>query len=228
MDGQESRGAQLHGDINVLPAGCLGRWLMAAPANAVIVRLAPTLFEEAADAMGFNSSGARLQPSIRMRDPHVEHMSWMLNEERAAGNLRGRLWRDSLAHTIALRLVCRSQRFSPALRVNDRALPKWRLRNVCDYIEANLDDDLSLAELAAIAGFSVPHFKVLFSRSVGLPVHRYVIERRVERARQLLLQGKHSMSEIALDTGFAHQSHMTRCVRSVLGVTPAQIIALRR
>jgi AraC family transcriptional regulator len=86
--------------------------------------------------------------------------------------------------------------------------------------------ELSLAELAAVAGFSVPHFKVLFRQSMGLPVHRYVVERRVERARQLLLQGKRSMADIALDVGFAHQSHMTRCVRRVLGITPAQIVAL--
>lgn len=103
--------------------------------------------------------------------------------------------------------------------------PGWR---VCEYIEANLTQDLSLHELAAVAEFSVPHFKVLFRQSTGIPAHRYVVERRVERARQLILGGAHSMTDIALDAGFAHQSHMTRCVQRVLGLGPAQVAELYR
>jgi AraC family transcriptional regulator len=226
LDSRESDGAQVHGDITVLPAGSTGRWIMAAQANAVILRLSPSLLAEAADAMGLKPAGAQLRSAIRMRDPHIEYIGWMLKEERLADNPRGRLWLDCAAYTIALRLAQRSQRTLRSLHLADRTLPKWRLRSVCDYIEANLDDELSLAELAAVAGFSVPHFRVLFRQSMGLPVHRYVVERRVERARQLLLQGKRSMADIALDVGFAHQSHMTRCVRRVLGITPAQIVAL--
>jgi len=99
---------------------------------------------------------------------------------------------------------------------------------VCDYIRANLDRDLSLEELANIAGFSVSHFKPLFRHAVGLPVHRYVVECRVERARQLLLQGDRAMSEIALVAGFCHQTHMARCLRRVLGISSAQIASLGR
>jgi AraC family transcriptional regulator len=58
-------------------------------------------------------------------------------------------------------------------------------------------------------------------------VHRYVLERRVERARGLLLQGERRMGEIALEAGFSHASHMARCMRRVLGVSPAQIVASR-
>jgi len=228
LDGLERYGTQMHGDINVLPAGSIGRWVMAAPANAVIVRLAPALFDEAADAMRLKPACAELRPAIRMRDPHIEHIAWMLKEESTIGNPRGRLWLESAASALAVRFVRRSQRTANWPDPTDRALPKWRLRKICDHIEANLQQDLSLAELAAVAGFSVPHFKVLFTRSVGLPVHRYVVERRVERARRLLIQGRHSMTQIALDAGFTHQSHMTRCVQQVLGISPAKIVALRR
>jgi AraC family transcriptional regulator len=102
------------------------------------------------------------------------------------------------------------------------------LRNVLDYIEAHLDEDLTLAELATVAGFSVSHFKSLFRHAVGQPVHRYVLERRVERARVLVLQGGRSMAEIALAAGFAHQSHMARCMRRALGMSPSQLAALAR
>jgi AraC family transcriptional regulator len=228
LDGHHSRGAQLHGDINVLPAGATARWFFAAQTNAVLLRLSPVLFEEAADALDLKPTYAKLTPTLRMRDPHIEHVGWLLNEERMTGNSRGRLWTESVAHAIAMRLVRRSRGISTSLRAAGRELPKWRLRSVCDYIEANLAHDLSLRELAEVAGFSVPHFKMLFTQATGFAVHRYVVERRVERARQLLLRGERPLADIALESGFAHQSHMNRCMHRLLGMNPGQLVTLCR
>ena len=69
------------------------------------------------------------------------------------------------------------------------------------------------------------HFKPLFKASTRLAPHQFVIRRRVERARALLLDGSLPMAQVALDAGFAHQSHMARAMRRVLGITPG---ALRR
>ena len=74
---------------------------------------------------------------------------------------------------------------------------------------------------------SASHLRALFKRTVGTPVHEYVIQRRVERARALLLRGDLPASQVALDAGFSHQSHMARCMRRVLGVTPATIARSR-
>jgi AraC family transcriptional regulator len=71
---------------------------------------------------------------------------------------------------------------------------------------------------------STAHLKTLFRRSMGLPVHAYVIQRRVERAKLLLLRGELPASQVALEAGFAHQSHMARHMRRLLGVTPAVLI----
>ncbi len=65
-----------------------------------------------------------------------------------------------------------------------------------EYIEAHLDTDLTLAKLAAVAGFSPSHFKRLFRRAVGIPARRFVLE------------GKKNLIEMALETRFAHPSHM--------------------
>ena len=94
-----------------------------------------------------------------------------------------------------------------------------------EYVDAHLDQDLTLAELAAVAEFSPSHFKALFKQAVGVPVHRFVLERRIERARLRLLDGRHSITEIALETGFAHASHMARWMRRLLGSSPSQIRA---
>ena len=115
-----------------------------------------------------------------------------------------------------------SHRGAPAAK-RPRALPVWRLRHVLDYIQAHLAEDLTLAELAGVAGFSRSHFKPLFKQATGMPVHRFVVERRIERARALLLEGGKSMAEIALQAGFSHPSHMARCMRRVLGLGPSQI-----
>ena len=98
------------------------------------------------------------------------------------------------------------------------------MRRVTDYIEANLDGDLSLHLLAQIAGFGLSHFKTLFRHTAGLPLHQYVIRRRVERARLLLTQGDLPISQVAFRAGFAHQSHMARHVRRLLGVVPSDLL----
>ncbi|MBV8803943.1 MAG: helix-turn-helix transcriptional regulator [Sinobacteraceae bacterium] len=228
LDGRESRETLLYGDINIVPAGSTGRWLLEARASALLLRLAPSLFDEAAAAMNLKPVGLALRPAVCVRDPHIEHIGWMIKNERLAGYPSGSVWLESAAYAVALRLVRRSHNSSRVPRSFQQAMPKWRLSRVHDYIEANLDRDLTLRELAAVAGFSVPHFKVLFRNALGLPVHRYVVERRVEYARQLILQGERPMANIALDAGFAHQSHMIRCMQRVLGIRPAEVVALAR
>jgi AraC family transcriptional regulator len=95
-----------------------------------------------------------------------------------------------------------------------------RLRRALSYIEDNLGQDISLRDIATVAGLSVSHFTPLFRETVGLPVHQYLIRRRVERAKDLLSQSKMPISQIALETGFAHQSHLSRHMRRLLGVSP--------
>lgn len=95
---------------------------------------------------------------------------------------------------------------------------------VIEYIEDHLKEDLSLAELAGVAGISASHFNSLFRQSVGLPAHRYVLRRRVDRAFELLAFGQVRLSDVARQSGFADQSHMARCMRKVLGTTPAEVV----
>ena len=227
LDGRERTGGVHHpGHICVLPAGVMGQWTMQARADSLVMRLSPLLVKETAQTLRLKSAQATLTPAMQVRDPHLEYIGWLLRAEQEAGYPYGRIFVDSVAAAIAARLLRRCGASTAAVRSSRNQLPRWRLRAVCDYIEANLDCDLSLAELANIAGFSVPHFKPLFRHAMGLPVHRYVVERRVERARQLLLRGDRSMGDIAIEAGFTHQSHMARCLRRVLGIGSADVAKL--
>ncbi|MDI9237855.1 AraC family transcriptional regulator [Lysobacter sp. LF1] len=223
----ERRGTRLHGQFCVVPAGSSTRWTLSAPATSLLLRLAPERMHEAAATLGLAADAADPAPAIHVRDEQIEHIGWMMQRESHDGYPSGRLFADALACALAARLL---RLRSPGVRHDEhaRALPAWRLRNVVDYIEAHLDADLTLAELADVAGFSVSHFKVLFRNACGMPAHRFVMQRRVERACEHLANGRMSMTEIALATGFAHPSHMARCIRAVRGVGPTQIAVRHR
>lgn len=98
-----------------------------------------------------------------------------------------------------------------------------QLARLTEYIEENLAGDVSLVRLARVAAASTSHLRVLFKQSTDYSVHEYVIRRRVERARRLLRKGELPVSQVAFEAGFAHRSHLARCMRRVLGMTPAQV-----
>lgn len=94
------------------------------------------------------------------------------------------------------------------------------LRRVLDYIEENISRDLSLKEIAGVVGLSVSQCKYAFSKSVGLPIHQFVIQRRIERAKQLLAEDSLSISQVAEQAGFTHKSHLAFHIRRVYGMSP--------
>jgi AraC family transcriptional regulator len=221
----ERQGVRLHGQFCVVPGGSSTRWTLSQPATSLLLRLAPAHVRATAEDMGLGSRTFDLAPAIHIRDPQIERIGWMMQAEEHAANPGGRLFADSLASALAVRLIALQSPALAASPARTRALPAWRLRRVIEYVDAHLDQDLSLAELAAVAEFSPSHFKALFKQAVGVPVHRFVLERRVERARLRLLEGRLSITEIALEAGFAHPSHMARWMRRLLGRGPSQVRA---
>jgi AraC family transcriptional regulator len=81
-------------------------------------------------------------------------------------------------------------------------------------------EDLALEELAALVSLSAKHFARAFRQSTGMPPHRWLIERRIDRAKALLTEAGLNLAEIALACGFADQSHFTATFRKIVGATP--------
>ena len=96
-----------------------------------------------------------------------------------------------------------------------------RLRRVLDHIAAHLSGDTSLQRLAELAGLSPSHFALAFRQSTGLPPHRYVLQQRVERAKELLTDPQLSLAQVGYAAGFASQAHFTTVFRKLVGITPA-------
>lgn len=207
------------GDLDIHPAGDGDVWEVDQASTALEVQIPPSLLRRAAEDMGLDPDRSGLAPRHQFRDPQIEHIAWALDAERAAGHPSGRLYTESLGLALAVHLL---GTYTAPIAL-PRGLSRPQLRRVTGFIEAHLDQDLSLARLADVAGVSASHLKTLFRRSLGLPVHEYVIQRRVERAKALLVAGHLPASQVALEAGFSHQSHMARHMRRLLGVTPASV-----
>lgn len=209
------------GDVDIIAPGQADRWHEEGPGRSLVLRFAPALLRRTAHELGLREGLAGLAPRHQFRDPQISHIAWALQAEQEAGSPNGRLVAQSLASALCTHLLGRHA----MARREPRGLAASLLKKVCAHIEERLDSDLSLPELAGLAHSSPSHFKTLFKRSTGLPVHEYVVQRRVRRARDLLLQGRLPASQVALAAGFSHQSHMARSMRRVLGVTPAMLRA---
>ncbi|MCI0388760.1 MAG: AraC family transcriptional regulator [Acidobacteria bacterium] len=218
--GHYYRGTSVHGDIHIIPTGTPSVWEVKGNDTFLSLSVAPTLLLRAAKALELDPGRIEIRNRFQVRDTQLEYIGWALKEEMECGNPCGLVYLDSLAMAVATRLICYHSSRPVEMKRPYKRLSDRRLRQVVDYIEANLAENISLGDLAAVVGLSVSHFKVLFREATGFSPHQYLIRRRVERARILLGEGELSISQIATETGFAHQSHLSRHMQRVLGVSP--------
>ena len=161
-----------------------------------------------------------LRTAIGVRDPVINRFGLLAQKELSEGGIGGRLYAEGLGTALAVHLL-RQYGTLPRARVIYRGgIASKPLQRVISYIDENLQDALSLAELARIAELSPHHFATAFKDSTGISPHQYVIERRLERARDLLRRNKNSISEIAHAVGFSSQSHLSAHFRRTMGLTP--------
>ena len=162
----------------------------------------------------------QIEPAITFQDPLLGQLLRTLVEE-IAGGMMDRLLADSLIAALAMRVA---QRFTPSSEQTPD-LPPPRLRRVIEYIEANIDAELTLAELAGVACLSPCHFSRSFKQAVGSGPQRYTVQRRVERAKALLRHREVNLADVAAAVGFADQSHFTAAFRRETGTTPGRFRA---
>ncbi len=215
-------GLAIHGDIDIIPRGVPSRWEMTETDTALILRLESKLLCQVAGESGLEGRIA-IRSRFRLRDSQIEHIGWALMTEAQQGYPSGRLYMDCMAMALAVKLVRNHSSVSGNSWMAERGMPRHRLLQVRSYIEENLGDNLSLQAIADAVGMSASHLKVTFREATGVPVHQYVIRQRVERAAHLLREGKVPISQIALDVGFAHQSHLALHMKRLLGVSPRNL-----
>jgi AraC family transcriptional regulator len=102
------------------------------------------------------------------------------------------------------------------------ALAAWQIARVCAYIDENLHRTIHAKDLSAVAQRSMAHFSRSFKQALGEPPHAYVVRRRLERARHLMITSSASLSEIALSVGLSDQAHLCRLFRLTFGQSPSR------
>jgi AraC-like DNA-binding protein len=149
---------------------------------------------------------------------------------RLLANASGYLERDQLA---AKRCISRATSLLESLaptqgraaedspsRPISGGLAPWQINRLKAYVEANLSATIAIEQMAELCRLSVSHFARAFKVSLGEPPHRYVVRRRIARAREMMLATDEPLSRVALDCGFADQSHFSRLFRRQEGESP--------
>jgi AraC family transcriptional regulator len=164
---------------------------------------------------------AHLEPQDAFSDPLISQMALTIANEIDHGFADGIL-ADALNTALAVQVIRRFVDRSAIMPEPSNGLSRERLKRVRDYIETHLDDRLTLTDLAGVACLSPYHFSRSFKQAVGIGPQRYVMQRRLERAKTLMRRTNQPLAEIAQRVGFSDQSHLTSIFRRETGVTPGR------
>lgn len=212
------------GTIFLLPRGTVDEVYWAGPTQRVAVAIHPRLLTNALEETA-HEADIELTEHWDLVDRHisalVSEMTADLDDSLPAGSMYG----ESLANALAVYILKRYavRRLTPV--VYKGGLPPYRLKRVLDFIADSLETDISLSQLAALAGMSPHYFSELFKQSTGRTPHNYVLLKRIERAKQQLRDPKRSVIDAGLDSGFQNSSHFARVFRRIEGTTPSKFRA---
>ena len=217
---EQHRGTVIYGDIDIIPPGTPAAWELKGKDVDLVISIRPELLRTVVMDSGGDPCRLEIKSRFQIRDTQIEHIAWAIKAEMENGYPCGRLYMDSLATALAARIVKHHSSLAGPVNGHNGKLSNRKLREVLSFIEEHLGQAVSLTQLAQIAGLSVSHFKVLFRASVGMSAHQYVIRRRVDWAAELLRRGRLPIGQVALETGFCHQSHLAMHMRRILGASP--------
>jgi AraC family transcriptional regulator len=220
------------GAIWLSPAGVGKEIVITAPIPQTMHLYLPTaLFDRLKD--DFNLPVAptySISHASGVEDDVIEHIGRSILSELTVETAVSRMYVETASLTLAARLLqkhCDSGACAPT-DSSAHSLDHIRLRRVLDYIAANTGDDITLATLAGIAGYSPFHFARKFTLAMGISPHRYVSRIRLESAMAELAAGKLPLAEIALNAQFSSQASFTRAFRRATSMTPQEYRRRRR
>jgi AraC family transcriptional regulator len=160
-------------------------------------------------------------PLLVERDVVIQHLAQAVEQAVCEKVSNSDCFIDPIARALADRVSAISRSSEP-WQVQTAGLPDYELRRLNDFIETNLEGEITLAAMASACGIGTKSFVRAFAAATGKSPYQYVIAARVERAKRLIEQDRESLAEIALRCGFSHQEHLTRAFRRLTGQTPGR------
>jgi AraC family transcriptional regulator len=215
-----------HGDLMLKPAASMTpelRWqsLSDDPIQTLRLRLSYGLFyktiEELTDR---DPARVTLAMVAGVQDPLLLHIGMMLAHELESPSVISTLYAQTAAQMVAVHLLRHYAVAGVVIKEREQGLSAQQLRRITEYVRVYLTRPLSLEELAGQVGFSPYHFARLFRQAVGESPHQFILRQRVDYARQLLRDPDLSISQVAIASGFADQSHLTQIFKRYTGMTP--------
>lgn len=209
--------------VCLTPGDATARWEHHGHPEILQVYLRSSIYQAAvSEIYNCDMSQAELVPRFAMMDPMLEQLSIALATALRDGTAEDGLYIDTLAQMMAVHLARNhSTQSRPVQLPLTQKLSGGKMRRVIEYIEENLDNDLSLEAMAAEVDLSPIYLARAFKAAVGQSPHRYVLTRRVERAKELLRNTELPVVDVALSSGFSSQSHLSYWFQRHMGVSPA-------
>lgn len=208
----------IYGDMVIYPAGLTQKLSWNKNAEIIQLDINPALLTQACQDAP-RSHKLELIPQYGIRDNLVQQLLFTLLEELQSGS-NNSLYTESLHNTLCLHLLKHYTTFQTEINYSDDPLPPYLHRRLDEYIQANLAENITLADMAQVTSLSISHLTKLFRQTQGISLYQYVIYCRIARAKQLLKHKQLTIAEIATQVGFADQSHLTHHFKRHVGVTP--------
>jgi len=222
MSGRPTTKTVISGGCTLIPGGEGFSIRITGAVDSVHVYLRKELVDRVlVDRACASSSPRQLTPSLGTPEPLLEHLTAGCVTALQRGDASSSLYVDHLAWAMAAHLV---EAHAKGSRLRDmdvgKTLSERQLQRVRSYIEANLQRDISVEDLAQAAGLSPVYFARQFKRRTGVAPYRCVLIARVEQAKLQLSKDRMSITEIALACGFSHQEHLTHAFKTLCGTSP--------
>jgi AraC family transcriptional regulator len=197
-------------------------------ANVLFLALDPVFVRRVAEGLEFDADRIELIEQRRSIDPSLYHIAMALRAGVQSGAGLDRMYGEALSTALAVHLL---REYGAAVLGPKRqygGLTREKLVRAVEYIQDQLDTDLTVSGIAQAVSMSPYYFTRLFKESTGQSPHQYVVEARVRKAKELLTTGKFTISEAAYQVGFVDQSHLTRHFKRVFGLPPKRLLSRRR
>ena len=189
-------------------------------AHVFLVALDPVFVSQNAMALELYPDRFELGEQRGRTDPTTRHIAMALRAGLQGGRANDSMYGEALSTALAVHLLREYCGTAVGPQHTGSRLTREKLMRAVEYIQDQLDANLTVSGIARTVHMSPYHFTRLFKQSTGLSPYRYVIQARTKKAKELLTSDKLSIIEIAHRVGFADQSHLTRHLKRIFGVTP--------
>src|SRR5712664_2899374 len=206
------------GEMSLVPRH-LEKWFRNEDLHGLCIAISDAALTAASDGP---SGEVELRRVDNLADGRLGALVAAVNAERIAGFPSGRLFLDSVEQALAVALVNGYAVGHRSVQTHRGGLGSARLRRIKEFVDAKMDDDLTLCEMAQSVELSTAHFARMFRKSTGETPHQFLLRQRVERAKEMLRSADARIMDVAVACGFKTQQHFAQIFRRVCGASPTE------